>query len=191
MTLGVSPRVNSVKIFFVNTFPVDSLSYSVYFGTCQNSFFFSSHQWFVRFTASWVGSFYSVFRFFFVWMPEFEAEDNVSKKQHWKDLLSNFVTQNSVSSSLCLSLTDKREMFCCKLNLITPLVLKDTAKWESKTLPPLNRLTQYTFDIFTQIYKKGLTKMFEEMVSLKCVSNFSLISIFILITWPLDLVLIL
>ena len=82
-------------------------------------------------------------------------------------------------------------MFCCKLNLITPLVLKDTAKWESKTLPPLNRLTQYTFDIFTQIYKKGLTKMFEEMVSLKCVSNFSLISIFILITWPLDLVLIL
>lgn len=48
-----------------------------------------------------------------------------------------------------------------------------------------------TFDIFTQIYKKGLTKMFEEMVSLKRVSNFSLISIFILITWPLDLILIL
>lgn len=48
-----------------------------------------------------------------------------------------------------------------------------------------------TSDIFTQIYKKGLTKMFEEMVSLKRVSKFSLISIFILIIWPLDLVLIL
>lgn len=54
-------------------------------------------------------------------------------------------------------------MFCCKLNLIVPLVLKGTdCRFES-----LN-----AFDIFTQIYKKGLTKMFEEMVSLKLVSNF-------------------
>lgn len=49
-----------------------------------------------------------------------------------------------------------------------------------------------TFDIFTQIYKKGLTKMFEEMVSLKLLSNFfPIYNLFILISWSLDYVLVL
>lgn len=49
-----------------------------------------------------------------------------------------------------------------------------------------------TVDIFTQIYKKGLTKMFEEMVSLKLLSNFfPIYNLFILISWSLDFVLVL